>query len=425
MTVYASKIEATRIAHELEFGVDMTAPGEGSGIEVFKWVPFREGTGKLTLTKTMESPLHVQQRVDGHPTRVALPKMAVYECEVNTETLTTKATNGVTIAQSWLGIILETWMGAKNLMAGTTVNDVAPDQDDFTATVATTLRPGSAIGLATGAGGILEVREIKSKSGSNIVLKHNLSEAPANASTVYGSATYFCNPLTTGDEFKSICGVHEGYTTTDKYVCRGGAVTAVEFTLENGQITKMKVTITYATWDYADGVAVYLDLDAATIGQATYTDHNTLVQADSVCLIGETPGVGTTPLNVSSITITPAITFAKVMTPGGVGNVAQWVRTHVSPVCEVKVVHPYEDQSWFEFRDDSTPLAMLHQIGSAPTEGAFVFSLPNLQVIDVQRLDVDGIASQEVTMVARHDTDTTAESGYEGLAQSAFRIHML
>ena len=421
MTIYASNIQRLRILHESSFGTD------GSGtLGNYSEVPFREGSFELTLTEPGESPMHSQQRVDGHPTEIALPRMATAVFEVNAETFTTKATSTVAATKSWLGMLLQSWMGGVHLMTGTTVNDAGADVNDWDGTVVTTLRPGAAVGLPTGTGGVLEVREIASKSSSNIVLKYDTSSAPSNGGTVYGSATYFANPLTTGAEFQSLQAVVEGYVTTDKWVVLGGCVTACEPVMENGQVARFKFTVEFAAWYPADGVDVSADLNAATLSEATYINTNTLVQADSEFCIAE---VGTSNSAIyphaSSISFAPAITYAKVRSPGGVNTVAQWVRTHVSPVLTGKFVVPYEDQTWYDYRDAETPLALWLQVGSAPTFGAMVMSAPNIQITDVQRVNVDGIQSVEVSWVARHDTDTTAESGYEGLAQSAFRIHML
>lgn len=421
MTIFASKIEAGRIIHESSFGADMSG-----SLGSYSRVPFREGTSVLTLTEPTESPLHVQRRVDGHPTHVHLPRSAVWEFECNAETFTTKATSTVAPTQSWLGYILESYLGAKNLVTGTTINDAAPDVNDWDGSVVTTLSPGAAVGLPTGTGGTLEVREIKSKSGSNIVLKHDTSNAPSNGGTVYGCATYFANPRTDGSEFQSIGAVLEGYVTTDKWVCLGGAVTGCEPMFENGQVAKFKFTITFAAWYPADGVDVSADLDGAILDEGTYTDTNTLVVADSefvVATVGSTASA--IKPSVSSMTFSPAVTYQPVRTPGGTNNIAQFVRTHVSPVLTGSFVVPYEDQTWFDHRDADDALAIWLQIGTSPTDGALVISAPNCQITDVQRTDVDGIQCVTVSWVARHDTDTTAETGYEGLAQSAFRVHML
>lgn len=424
MTIYAAKIERLRVRQESSFGVDMTGLLPNSG-----WldVPFREGTLKITPGNRLESPMHAQQRVDGHPEEKDIPATTVVEFECNLETFTSKATNAVSATQSWLGYFLKTWMGGMNLMTGTTVAAGSPTEVIFPATVYTTLLPGAAIGVARASDGVLEVREIQKLNVSNeTVLKHNLSEAPTVGATVLGSATYYCNPLTTGAEFESLQFVLDGYTPDDKWVCIGGGVTGCEITLENGQIAKLKFTVTFAVHYPADGVAVAADLVGDTLGSATYLDTNTLVVADSEFCTAE-PG---TPDSVerqavSSMSFEPAITYAMVRTPGGTNTVLQFVRTHVSPVLVIKFTEPYEDRRWFDLRDSHDPVAQWYQIGSAPTEGAVVFSAPNCQVKDVQRVDVDGVQSQEVTLVARHDTDTEYDAADEGIATSAFRIHMI
>lgn len=421
MTIYASKIERLRCMHEASFGND------GSGtLGNYKEVPAREGTIELVLNEPLESPMHVQQRVDGHPTRVHMPRSATLTFECNAQTFTTKATSTVAATQSWLGILLESYLGGKHLMTGTTINDAAADQNDWDGAVVTTLRPGAAVGLATGTGGTLEVREIKSKSGSNIVLKHNTTGSPSNGSTVYGAATYFANPRTDGSEFKSLGFVAESYVTTDKWVLLGGAVTACELKTEPGAIPTLKFTITFADWQAADGSDAAANLTGAIVGEATYINASTIVMADSGLYYGVV-GDSSAPdaAAASAINWAPAVTYAAVRTPGGTNNIVQYVRVHVSPVLSGDFVVPYEDQNWRTSLESNDSVSLWLQIGSAPTTGAIVISAPNVQIVDVQRVDVDGISCQKVSWVARHDTDTTAESSYEGLAQSAFRIHML
>ena len=423
MTVFSAKIEAGRIMHESSFGND------GSGtLGNYVYVPFREGTSKLTLQKPKESPAHTQQRVDGHETGITMPKSATWEFEVNLATFTTRADNTIAAVQSWLGIFLETYLGAKHLMTGTQVNDAGADANDWDALVATTLRPGAAVGLYRPSDGLWEVREIKSKTGSNIVLKHNTSFSPGNGDPVLGSATYYANPRTTGAEAKSIGAVLEGYTTTDKYVCRGGGVTACELILEKGQIPRFKFTVTFATWDYADGANAAANLQATILDEATYLHTNTMVLANSTLMVGTvgTAALTHSSLDTSAIAFSFAISHQKVPTVGGTMNVAQFARVHVSPLGQLKLTLAYEDQTWFDYRDNDTILSSMLQIGDNDNnEGMVAFSWPNLQVKDVQRVEVDGLSYQEVTLDPRHDTDTTAERGYEGLAQSAFRIHQL
>lgn len=420
MTYYPSKIEALRLVHESSFGADMSG-----SLGSYAYCPFREGSLALELNDPLESPMHVQQRVDGHPVRIHLPRNAKLSFDVNLETFTTKATSTVAATQSWLGLILETAMGGINLMTGTTVNDAAADQDDWDATVATTLRPGAAVGVATTAG-LLEAREIKSKSGSNIVLKHYTTNSPSNGATVYGSATYFCNPRHTGAESQSIGAVVEGYTTTDKWILMGGHVTELTFTLAPGAVPVAKVVIEFADWAEADGSDAAADLDGAILDAATYTNVNTLVQADSeFCTATVATANSVTKLHVSSMEIVPAMQWVKVKTPGGLNNVKQFVRAHAAPVVSGTFTLPYEDQTWFDRRAADTALALWFQVGSTPSEGAIVFSAPKIQVTNVERVDVEGVSGLKVSWVGRLDTDTTAESSYEGLAESAFRIHML
>lgn len=420
MTLYNSKIERMRVAQETTFGIDLTG-----SLGSFSEVPFIEGSSAPILNIPVETPGHAQQLVDGYPLGVHLPKNAQLTYQCNLETFSTKATAGVAPTQHWLGYMLECALGAKSLTTGTAITTgasttVAP------VSVATTIHPGCALGFNTGTGGAMEIREVKSKSGSNITLKHALSGSPSNAAGVLGSATYFCNPYTTGAEFKGIQFVCEGQNTEDRWRLNGGWLDSLTLTTQPGGIVRANFGWNFADWDKLDGSSSSGDTVGDTLGVSTYTNTNTLVLMDSE-FRSQTVGTSTigTLLHASTIEFRPNIRFAAPRTPAGVNTVLQGVRVHTAPVLSGSFVLPYEDETWRTARDNRTQKALWLQIGSSTTTGGVLISAPNVQIVNVQRVDVEGVINYRVDWVARLDADTTAESTFEGVAYSAFKMHFV
>jgi hypothetical protein len=81
MTVYQSKVEALSFFKETAFGTDYSA-----SYASFQQIPFNEGTAVLTLERNVETPSHAQQRLDGDPVGVLMPKRATLEFTCNLET---------------------------------------------------------------------------------------------------------------------------------------------------------------------------------------------------------------------------------------------------------------------------------------------------------------------------------------------------
>jgi len=423
MTLYLGNLARLRVIQESSFGTDMSGT-----MNSFLEVPFSEGTLTATLMQPTESPKHAQQRADGYPIEVLLPKVgSKVEFECNLETFTTKATSTVAATKGWLGTLLECALGGSHLMTGT-VATTGATTTSIPVSVATTLRPGAAIGLPSGTGSALEVREIKSKSASTLTLKLAASSSIAAAATVYGSATYYTDPLTTGASYIPIQFALEGHNTEDRWLLKGGALESLSITLAPGQIPKLKFAWIFADWDQADGALTSGDLVGPQLGQATFINAVTLVQADSefrVATVGTTSMSGTL-MQPSSIEFKPNIKFAMPRTPSGVNTVLQFVRVHEAPVLTGTFTIPYEaDQAQFTARDARSVKAVFYQIGSSTTYGAIMLSAPTVQITDVQRANVDGVMCQVVSWKARLDTDTTAETSYESIAGAALRIHCL
>lgn len=421
MTYYASRIERLRVIQESSFCADMSG-----NMTPWSEVPFHEGTLSLQLMRNVQTPLHAQQRLGGYPTGVLMPKQAKLNFECNLETFTTKATSTVAATSHWLPEMLEVALGGTNVMTGTAITTGATTTS-LPVSVATTLRPGAAVGLVNTAGA-LEVREIESKSGSTLTLKHALSNAPAGLATVYGSTTIFYHTRMTGADSQSLQFACEGQNVEDRWLVSGGALDSIAITTTPNTIPKLSLGWKFVDWDQADGAATAGDLTGSVLGASTYTNTNTLVQADSefrVVTVG-TSSISGTLIEASSIEFRPNISWMPVVTSSGINTVKQWVKVHAAPVITGTFVCPYEDaQTWFDARTNKTLKNIWLQIGSLAADGAVLISVPDCQITDVQRTDVSGVAGQTVSFQSKLDTDTTAESSFEALAESPFRIAFL
>lgn len=419
MTLFASRIERLRGIQESSFAADMS----GTMASFFE-VPFNEGTLAMTLDRPPETPLHAQQRIGGYPVQVLLPKAATLSFTCNMETFSTKATSTVPATSHWLAEMLEAALGGSHLMTGTVITTGATTTV-LPVSVATTVRPGACVGLNTGTGNALEMREVESKSGSDITIKLATSNAADDAATVLGTTTIFAHTRMTGGDAISMQFAVEGQNTQDRWLLKGGALDSLTLALAPGQIPRMTFSWKFADWEQADGAATAGDLVGPVLGAATYANVNTIVQADSELRV-QTVGTSTltsTLIEASTIEFRPNIMWEAVRTPSGTNTILQYVRTHVAPVVTGSIVLPYEDaQTWFTARDDRTAKAVWYQIGSDTDEGGILLSAPNTRITSVAREDVSGVGGQRLEFDSHLDTDTTAESGFEALAESPFRI---
>lgn len=416
MTINVTNLQRIRFEEESSFCTEMT-------IGNFKDVPFVEGSAALTLEQAMESPGHAQQYIDGHPTRVNLPKRGKLDITVPLATVDTKASNGVTIAQSPLGEMLKVAMGGEVLGQGTTVNDASPSTTTNTLTDAAGFYSSGniAIAMPTGSNGELECRGIKTKSGNDVTPKNAFSNAPSNGGTAYASATYYLTGQTGSDALSGQFAV-EGIYTEDAWLLKGGQISSMRFQLPNGGLPKVAFSWQFADWKYADGTNTTMDLTAASIVAATYTNTKSIVQADSEFRVGT---VGSTTIGTlyqpSEITFEPNIVYAPQISPGGTNNIVQWIRLHQAPACSGSFVIPYEATTFRTSKDTPTFHSITFQIGTSATDGAIYLAAHNVQIVDVQPVDAGGIRSQRVSWVARHDTDFTGSTS--ALERSALKVH--
>ena len=419
MTVQQHNVARTRLFEEpnVSFAVDHSGT-MGDFIDC----PIREGTGTLTLGLPTETPGHLQQHIDGYPEEVLLPKEWQFDYEINLETVDTKAGDGVTIAQGALGRMLKIGMGDERLGVGDTVNDAGATTTVIIMTTIARWLNGSAMGFNTGTGGSLEMRVIESISGSTVTLKEALTAGPANSAVVFNAATYSMG-LGNGDVVTSAQFALEGLEQDDRWLCMGGQLASITFELGPGTIPKVIFSWKGVDWDVADGVATAGTLTGSVLASSTYADNQTLVVKDSEFRFRT---LGTTTFatsDVSSITITPNLVYVSQRTPGAVETVARWIRDHQPSVVSGSFMLPYEGQMFWLARANRTNHAIQFQIGTSITEGGILLDIPTVQVTDVQRVNDNGIAAQQVSWKARLDEETTGTD--TDLNQSAFRIHLI
>lgn len=385
--------------------------------------PFIEGSWESTLEHPTESPAHSQQHLDGYPLEVLMPKFGKAKFKLGMETTGTRAAAGVTALQGALGRLLKIGMGTETLGVGTTVASTSTSTV-INCTSAAGIAVGSAIGCATGIGGLIEYREVASKSSNAITLKHALSGAPANSSVVYSSATYSLGG-TTGSQTTSLQAIIEGYFASARWLYSGGWMDATPtFEFAYGQRPIVGFSWMFANWNLADGSATSANLvGAGALGFATYANNSTVVQADSE-FRQQTVGTSTigSLVQASSIAFDPQIKFSTQRSPAGVNTYVQPIRDRNAPVITGNFVVPYEDSTWYTARDSRTVKALWYQIGMTTALGGILVSAPTVQIKNVQPAIVDGIECQKVEWVGRLDEATSGST--TDLARSALRVHL-
>jgi hypothetical protein len=386
----------------------------------FKELQVIEGSTTLVMDQPFETPKLLQQYLHGYPSKVPMPKRASFSFSTNLRGANERATAGV--AHSFTSIpdthpILVA-LGNGSFSTGTTIASTSTTTV-LNVTSASGMLAGQAIALATGTGGALECREIKSISTNAVTLKTALSSIPANASTVYGATTFWLDALDGGSAL-SLQTIVEGLGTVDRWLLKGGQISAPPaFKLAPGTIPTIDWAWQYAQHARADGTESTMNLNTALSDQA-YADTAINAVMDSVCYL--TPHISTTgvAIDASEINIIPNIAYEPHITPGGTNNIKQWVPSRVDgPPVTANFLVPYEAVTWRTARDAETAYALTYQIGSSVTNGGCMISLPHFVIDNFQREAVGGLAGQRVTGYCRADTQTSTSTN---LAKSPLKI---
>jgi len=383
-----------------------------------------EGSAALVMDRPFETPKLLQQYLHGYPSKVPMPRRGTLSFSTNLRGMILRGTSGVTSAfvQEVGYPLIQTAFGDTSFGTGTTIAS-SSTTTVLNVTSAAGLLAGQAIVCATGAGGALECREIKSISTNAVTLKLALSSAPAVAAVVYACATFFFAALDGGSAL-SLQAIVEGLGTTDRWLLKGGQISAPPaFKLAPGTIPTMDWAWMFASHAAANGTETTMNLNGALADQ-NYSDVGINAVMDSEFRIAphSSSALAGTDVHASEINIAPNIAYEPHTTPGGLNNIKQWVPSRVDgPPCTANFLLPYESTVWRAARDAETDYAMTYQVGSSVANGGFMVSVPRVVVDNFQREAVGGLAGQRVTMYARPDNQS---SGTTALSISPLKLHI-
>ncbi len=420
MTVVVSNVQRARIIQESTFATDATA-------SMASWLdlPFVEGTMNVQLLEPLETPLITQQHIDAYPNKVHMPKRARAAFDINLAGL--GLATGLR-TQGPLGMLLKVALGGEVLGTGTTVNDAGATTTVVILTSAAGLTAGGAVAFATGTGGRLEMREIKTISSNTITLKHALTSAPANGSTCYAAAMYYPSTELSSGYSYSLQLLVEGIETDDRFLLLGGQIASPpRFTVANGQIARMSFEWEFANWFYADGVNTSGDFVGPALANATYVYSVPLVVKDSEYRVFDvgTTSISNTLMGAPSYEFATSIAYTPHLAPGGTQNILGWVRLRTAPLTSGSFTIPYEAETWRTEKAEDDRRAVALQIGSSPTlatGGGALLVHTNVQITDVQMTDIGGIKGQVVSYEGSIEADLSVSS--TDWHTAAMRIHL-
>jgi hypothetical protein len=389
----------------------------------FTDIPAIEGTVSLALTRDEMDPGYLQQHIDDARKRLLGKRMATLSWQMNLAPTGVAAGNGVSSVTSAVGLVLKTIMGAETLGEGA---------------LAAAGSSGAVVNVATGKGtnwsscgrimgwenasGVIEWREVESRSTDAITLKRAFSGTPAEDDELFNRATYSMT-ASPGTTLAAVC---EGLGGTDRWLLAGGQSEggiALAFDLTGGQFPRLTVNLTFATWFDSSEVGTSL---GGALGQATYSNYSPIVGEAGVLEAWE---LGTATYSAddiiacSAMSWEPHIAFGKVTAPSGLNTIREWTKTRqASGPLSGSFVCPFEDLTHWNRRGASTDLALQYTFG-VTAEDSVILSAPTIQELNPQRqADAGGFAAQMVQWTARRDED--AGGATTDLALSPLRIHL-
>lgn len=426
----------TQVVYRIRRGRCAIEPNGSHGVEIgggsvasFTDIQFREDSFKFLPERPMETPMLIQQHIFGYPSKVFMPRKATVDISTNLRAAPARAGNATLMSNVPDANMWAVGFGGEFLGTGTTIASTST-VTVLNVTSAAGLREGSAIGCATGAGGALECREIKTIASNVVTLKLALSSVPTNGSQVYAAATYFLG-ATDGGNVRSLQWALEGATAADKWLVKGGQLNSPpKFTLAPGTIPKIDWSWKHAEWLRADGNNVtgfssLVNLTGTAISDQAYLDTGINAVMDSELRIhthGNSALAGTL-VQAQQINIAPNIQYGPHTSPSGLNTVFQWVPLRPSgPACTGDIALPLEDTTWKDFRDNETQRALFYQIGSSVVNGAVLVSVPRIAFDGFALEEIDGISGQKIPFYAMLDNQTTGNTTDH--ARSVVRVHI-
>jgi hypothetical protein len=418
MSIEVHSVQRIRGFQEATFGADSSGSA-GS----FTDLPIVEGSATVTVTRDELDPGQlVQSRLEGRE-RVLGKRSATLSFQLNLAPTGTAAASGVSAVTSALGLVLKNVMGAEVLGTGSAAS-TGSTASVVNVSVGTGTRwanPGTLMGWANAAG-VVEWREVESRSTDAITLKRGFSGSPANGNTLFQAATYhFTENVTTSMAF-----IVEGLESDDRWLLTGcqavGGMT-IALDLTGGAIPRVTFNFTAARWYASDETSSGL---TGTLGTATYSAYNPIVGETGnfeVWTVGAATFSTAQSIHVSALAFEPQATFIPYTSPNGINTIRQWVaaRNMDAPV-QGSFTLPYESNVWFNHRNNRSDLACQYVAGVA-AGSAVILSCPTIQILNPQRqADAAGLAAQVIMFKGRRDTDVGVTT--TDVAKSPFRIHL-
>lgn len=414
MATQVHPVQRLRVDEESSFATD-----QSGSIGSFKEVPAIEGSMQFTHDEEMLDPGQLVQHIDQQNEKIRGVRGGTLSFDVALAPTGVAADSSTTAVQSALGEIFKTIMGGETLAQGDTINDAGAAATDFDVTNVGRWKVGGAIGLINSAG-VLEVTEIESISSNNLAFKRSFSFTPSNGATCYNAASYHMakKPGTTL-QFAA-----EGIVDDDRWLLCGCQLASWTFRFESGTIPIVSLSFTVAGWLHGEDAST--PLTGASLGTSTYANYSPIATKDSAFIVGTvTNATRQSGLKASAFSVTPNVQYGTITAPGGSGEsdvICEYVRLRQPPTFSAQFTAPFEDETWRAHKEALDDMYCWIEFGQ--TAGKMVvISLPTVQVIDTPRVDAAGIASQQVSLEARLDSETSGDTSE--FAQSVARIHFL
>lgn len=414
MTIEVEAVQRVRFLVESTFGADCSA-----SIGTMTDIPIREGTVQRTLPVVSLDPGQLVQDIDDYRKEVLGPrKGAKLTITVNLAPTGTAAGSATAAVQGAVGLLLKQFMGGENLGTGTTFTGgtaIVP-----TVTSAAGLTAGGAIGWVNAAGD-MEVREIKSISGSSVTLAHGFSAAPSNANVCYAAASYY----STANPGTSIACLVEGLENEDRWLLTGGQCVggfSISLDPSGGAIPSITFNCEFAMWYASDETGSSI---VGALGAATYSNYDPVVGFAGIFYVftSGVPTLSTTQIvHASQISYAPALKYVPYTAPDGVQTIMRWVRAREVPPVQGGWTDIYQSNTWWNARKNRGTYNPTYQMNRTPGS-TILLSARSVQIKDPQRgADPSGLSGEMPKWVGRRNIDT-AESARLPLAP--FVIHLV
>jgi len=409
----------SRLRVDVEAAGSYLADGTGT-LGNYEDVPC-QGVASVTLTKDENDPAIVQQFLDQRSEKVVGRRSWSLSFTCNLTSTGTAAGSTVAAISDVLGTLLKAIMGAENTSTGTTINDAGAAATDYDLTATTGWVSGMVGG--TTISGAVQWRPVKTLAGSNIIHSLATTAAPANGAVVYGSACYSL----TEDPDTSLQFIVQGAEGNDGWVLLGGQG-GFTLNIPRSGIPTITFQLSGPYWMHGSECAGSANLDAYTLAAATYPSQGYAL-AEAGNFFQWTNGTATytastvttegSQVHVADETWTVNIPYVDIPSPSGLLGSGVIRKRRMKATVGVSFKCPYQAlATWFTARDSALDKGFARQIGTA-AGSTLMLHAPTCQVVDVQRVDTDGMAYQQITAEARNDSETTASGA---LQRSNFRL---